>query len=1726
MPVSCTHTLFESQVERTPDAAAVLAAGATLTYRALNDRANRLAHELLGLGVGPDFLVGVYLAPCPDLLAALLGVWKAGGTYLPLDPGSPASRLALLLQDGRPGLILTQAPLADRLPASQAKVVCIDQGRPAGGASANPPNRAGPDSLACLAYPPVSAGRPRGVLVPHRGLANYLKWCLAAYPVTGGGGAAPVDSWVAFDRAVTGLFVPLLAGRPVHLLPPGNATEVLRDAFRGRADFSVVKVTPGRLELLGQVLQPHEAAGRTRAFVVVGENLTDRHVAFWQAFAPDTLLVHEYGPAETGLGCCAFFLPPGRSPPGPAPIGRPVAGARLYLLDADGRPPPPGAAGELYVGGPGVARGYHNRPALTAERFVPDPFGPDPGGRLFRTGDLARARPDGNLELLGRVADEARGHEAHRGRQGACASGEGAGGPPDPLPAMNGKGSCAAPCSAPTRAMLPAPAAPGPADGPPQGQGAEELAGQLGYWRRRLAGAAALQLPTDRPPDGPPGDPGAAGFTLPAGLAAAVREVGQEHGCTPFMVLLAAFQALLARYCGQEDVCVVTSDESRPRAGTGGPGPSCVNPLVLRADLSGGPSFAGLLGRVREACLEAYAHQELPFGVLVREMQPQRDRGRPPLFGVLFALEHDQAARFALPGLAGGDSGIDTVAVNFDLSLFLTETGGQIDGCLEYSTDLFEETTAERLVGHYRTLLHAAVADPAAPLSALPLLTEPERARLAGWNDTAVDYGGPALLHELLAAQARRTPNACAVRFEGAGLSYAELDRRAAALACRLRALGVGPGVLVGVLMERSAELVVALLGALKAGGAYVPLDPDYPAERLAFLLADAAPAVLLGQSRLLGRLPAHAAAVMCLDDGWGAGEPPGGPDGPAPGPDDLAYVIYTSGSTGRPKGAMNTHRGICNRLLWMQAQYRLTGNDCVLQKTPSSFDVSVWEFFWPLLAGARLVLARPGGHRDPAYLAGLIRSERVSVCHFVPSMLHAFLAAPDLAGACGSLRDVLCSGEALGVELQERFFAALPCRLHNLYGPTEAAVDVTYWECRRGDRRRSVPIGRPVANTQVHVLDGQMQPLPVGVPGELYLGGVQLARGYLNRPELTAERFVEAAGYGRLYKTGDRCRWLAEGVLEYLGRLDHQVKLRGFRVELGEVEASLREHPGVADAVVAARPGPAGEPRLVGYVVARPGQAADAAALRALLRAKLPDYMVPQAFVTLDALPLSPNGKVDRNALPAPDRRDRPGTDDARAREAAGGRRPPPTGENEARMAGLWEEVLANGPVAAEDNFFDLGGDSLQAVRLFNRIRTVFGRDLPLASLIQAPTVAGLVRLLAAPEQAGPVSLVALRTQGARPPFFCVPGVGGDVLGLTELADLLGPEQPFYGIQSRPPEGAEPFPESLAELAGRCVDLVRSAQPDGPYFLGGFSFGAVVAFEAAQQLASRGQAVGALVLLDHHARFQSPARRPRPVWSEVVKGFPRWARRDLTRLTPAYLIDWVKERRKRREDRARPEAAPASPTARLVEYQFRLQRDYVPGPYAGRVTLLRAQEQNAQSVVGALLAGRDLGWGRVARGGVEVVVVPGRHLTVLKKPHVVELAARLRNCLEKAHAAAPAPAPGSGPAPPPVPRTGPGDAGAPPPEGWRVVANDERQYSLWPEARPRPAGWRDAGPAGTRAECLEYIRQTWIDLRPLSARGPFPWAGGPNGAHPPAQSSPGIGVPSGSASGRPSGEG
>ncbi|MEQ8997824.1 MAG: amino acid adenylation domain-containing protein [Coleofasciculus sp. B1-GNL1-01] len=863
----------------------------------------------------------------------------------------------------------------------------------------------------------------------------------------------------------------------------------------------------------------------------------------------------------------------------------------------------------------------------------------------------------------------------------------------------------------------------------------EQLETQLNYWKQQLEGVpAVLQLPTDHPRPAVQTFRGASqSLELPQTLTDKLKALSRQEGVTLFMVLLATFQTFLYRYTGQNDIPVGSPIANRNHSELKELIGFFVNTLVLRTNLGGNPSFRELLGRVRQVALGAYTHHDLPFEQLVETLRPQRDVSYNPLFQVSFTLQNAPQLE-EIPGLTLNQLKVESLTSQFDLSLFVEIKPGELTASFEYNTDLFENATITRMLGHFSNLLEGIVANPDQRLSDLPLLSKAEQhQQLVVWNDTQTEYPKDFCIHQLFEAQVKRTPDATAVVFENQQLTYRELNNRANQLAHYLQKLGMAPEVLVGICVERSLEMVIGLLGILKAGGAYVPLDPTYPQERLAFMLEDACLSVLLTQTKFANVLPQHNAKVVCLDaDGQVLAHQ--SQDNPSSGItlENLAYLIYTSGSTGQPKGAMNTHQGLCNRLLWMQDTYPLTATDRVLQKTPFSFDVSVWEFFWPLIVGAHLVLAKPEGHRDSTYLVELIAKEQITTLHFVPSMLQLFLEEPSL-NACSSIKRVICSGETLSVDLQERFFARLNAELHNLYGPTEAAIDVTFWVCQPGSKERIVPIGRPIANTQIYLLDQHLQPVPVGVPGELHIGGIGLARGYLNRPELTAEKFIpnpfEHSKFNRLYKTGDLARYLPDGTIEFLGRIDNQVKIRGFRIELGEVEAVLVKHPRVREVVVLAQEEDSDAMQLVAYVVSNSADTPTTDELRSYLKEWLPDYMVPSIFVLLEALPLLPNGKVDRHALPASE-----------------GLRPmltatyeAPRSEVERAIATIWRDVLHLEKVGINDNFFDLGGHSLLIIQVHSQLRERFNWNLSIIEMFQNPTIKTLVQYLSQKQKQQP---------------------------------------------------------------------------------------------------------------------------------------------------------------------------------------------------------------------------------------------------------------------------------------------------------------------------------------------------------------------------------------------------
>ncbi|GHJ41634.1 non-ribosomal peptide synthetase [Streptomyces sp. TS71-3] len=1167
-----------------------------------------------------------------------------------------------------------------------------------------------------------------------------------------------------------------------------------------------------------------------------------------------------------------------------------------------------------------------------------------------------------------------------------------------------------------------------------------EAADDLAYWRGRLADPVPLDLPTDRPrPAVQSLRGGRYTFELPAGLTAAVLRPGEDGTGTPYTVLLAAYAALLGRYADQDDVCVATPVDDRSRADLERVVGFFADTTVMRIDLGGAPSFRDLLRRVGDTFLSAHEHRDVPFERLVAELAGEQDASRNPLAQAALVFHDAPVPAVRLGEVSARPFGLANPATRFDLELHVRVSGDRARCLFTYAADLFDEATVARLARHFVRLLGAALADPDPPLSRLDLLAPEERHQvLTAFNDTGADLGPPAALHELVEAQARRTPRAPAVVMGGSRLDYASLDTRADLLAARLAEAGAGPDRIVAVCLERSFELVVAVLAALKSGAAFLPLSPDDPPGRLAGLLADAEPCAVVTSAELRGRLPEDPACPV-LDaartgavrepSGGASGVPPTAgcapapaeagrvPDSPREGgraevtpteagrggvvpaatgraevaPHHAAYVLYTSGSTGRPNGAVNTHEGIVNRLRWMQAEMPLGADDAVLHKTPVTFDVCVWELFWPLVAGARLVLAEPGAHRDPVRLAGVIREQRVTTVHFVPSLLRLFLAEPGAADACGSLRRVLCSGEALDPGLQERCRRALPGELYNLYGPAEAAIDVTFWRCPPGPRPAVVPIGRPIANTRLYVLDRHGRPVPPGVPGELHIGGAGVARGYLNRPELTEQRFVPdpfAPESGRLlFRTGDRVRQRPDGVLEFLGRRDDRVKVHGVRVELGEVEAALAAHPAVAAAAVAVREDSPGEHRLVGYAVpaprvAGPGTADDAGGelaspeqfsrdLLCFLRGRLPLSMVPSALVLLDELPLSRNGKTDRRRLPAPHAAERVAV--------------PPRDATEHALADLAGELLNTSAVGVTDDFFALGGNSILSARLMTRVERAFGRRPPLAAFLRQPTVEWLataVRGRADPVPAGD-GVVRLRagTGGAPPLFLCAP-LGGGVSCYRDLVLSLPDGPPVYGLRAPGlDEGSSPEPD-LSRLLARHAAAVRAVQPAGPYRLAGWSFGGVVAFGVAGELARAGLPVAPVVLIDSYPETPHPTRERAA--ADFVTAFLREQGLMATRPAPPAGADgdplaWILGRL--RSAGLSPATVDDDAVARYWQVYATTAEaaaHYRPTRHSVPVLLLRPARPGRPD------APATHGWDALAEGPVDVRGIPGTHFTAL----------------------------------------------------------------------------------------------------------------------------------------------
>jgi amino acid adenylation domain-containing protein len=1132
----------------------------------------------------------------------------------------------------------------------------------------------------------------------------------------------------------------------------------------------------------------------------------------------------------------------------------------------------------------------------------------------------------------------------------------------------------------------------------------EHLEAQLDYWRGRLDDLPpSLNIATDHPrPAHRSGRGGAVAIEVDPEVTGALRRVAQNARATMFMTLLAAFQTLLARYSGEDDIAVGTAIANRPRVETEGIVGFFANTLVLRTDVSGNPTFSELIGRVREVALGAYRHQDLPFERLVKELQPERTLRHTPLFQHMFVFQNTPAEELMLGGVRTEVLPLDHETAMFDLTLTLSESDDRIAGTLEYSSDLFERETAERIAAHFQRLLSGVAETPVRPIRELDLLGASERHRLlVEWNDTGAHFPDRCI-HEIFEQQAAAHPDEVAISDNGRLLTYADLNAQADGIARRLRRLGVGPEAHVGICLPRSADAIAAMLGTLKANGAYVPLDPSYPRARLEYMIDDAQIQVIVTRTALRNCVDDSRAAVVCLDDDERFTEEPDvGEVASTATPANLAFILYTSGSTGAPKGVMIEHRSVVARLFGVD-YIRFAEVRGLLHMAPLAFDASTFEIWGALLHGARCVVC--ADERFALDRLAEVLNAGVDTAWLTAA---AFNAVVDVDWRMLSgLRQLIIGGEALSVEHVARARDRLPdLRLVNGYGPTETTTFAASHEIRSvepgADR---IPIGRPIANTQFYVLDERQCPVAIGVPGELYIGGAGVARGYVDRTQLTGDRFLpdpfDPAAGGRLYRTGDRVRYRVNGDVEFLGRLDHQVKIRGFRVEPGELEAVLGGLPTISGCAVVTRADARGTQQLVAYVVAREPDEFSAAVVRSQLRALLPEYLSPSVIVRLDALPLTPNGKVDRRALVE---LDAPGEPEV-AYTA-------PVSETEKVLADLWGSILGVEHVGLDDDFFLAGGDSLLAAALIAQVKRRLGKTIPLPVFFRGPTIRAAAEALDS-EIADESTVVALRAAGTRPPLFLVHNVSGQLFRYVPLVRLLDADQPVYGLHLTTALIASSRRVRIPALARRYVDDILRAQPDGPYLLGGFSFGGIMAVEIAHQLEERGREVALIALFDTEPRTSPPpsrVQREAAQLQSLVRGshsvasyFERRANslRIRARRAPWLVEHWLHRRagrrlRKRWDNVEQVEALKVAPVPRSL---YQALSAYVSPPTRCAVTYFRAGTSTTSDSAVHVREREDgtPGWYIVDGPGIS-------HDSFMSEPHIRHLARALDDCLVRA---------------------------------------------------------------------------------------------------------------------------
>lgn len=1915
----CIHELFEEQVQKTPNAVAVICGADSLTYIELNERANQLAHHLIKLNVGPETLVGIFLKRSLDLPCALLGVLKAGGCYLPLDPEYPEARLSEMLSDAAPHVVLATEALAARLP-HHAKVLLYDaldvksasQQEPAWNpANADRISALLPSNAAYVMYTSGSTGIPKGVAICHENVSRLLSWAVSTL------GAQRLSRVLAttslnFDVSIFEICAPLLTG---------GATEIVRDLLalveppRRVWKASLISAVPSVFSML---LDRGLSVEEVSTIVFAGEALPAKLVQQTRAVFPRGRIADFYGPTETTVYVTAWHSD-GEADGSPS-IGQPIWNTRVYVLDSRLQPVPTGVAGELYVTGAGLGRGYLNRPGLTAERFVADPYATESGGRMYRTGDLVRWRNTGDLQYLGRSDQQVkvRGYrielgeienalgrlegvrqcgvvvreDGARGRQIVACVASVAGAALDssvlrgklqeslpeymlpslfvvldelpltasgkldrhalPEPGVQSESS-RSPQSAQEKilcelfaevlelehvgvddnffvlgghslvAMLlvsriqdrmnvEVPVAvifqyptvfglaqflaqtqtgnarpllgsqPRPEHLPLsyaqrrmwlihqlQGTTAEynltealrlrgelhhqaleraihaiverhevlrthftEIDGEpvqvivphihielpyddlsalpevdkseritsalreettvpfdlangpllrlkllklaqqdhvlvrtlhhivsdawsqnifkqefmvlyeafregrenplkalelqyadfalwqrswlddravereLAYWRKQLAGIPEqLELPRDHPrPAFQTFVADVHSFTAPVETMQRLKRVSESNDATLYMTLLAAFALLLQRHSGEKDVVIGSSIANRSGFQLEQMMGFLVNMLVMRVQINALHSFAELLRAVRDTALEAFQHQDLPFERLVEELAAQRSLSTTPIFQVLFGLHHAAGQTQRLKGIDIEPVVIQDHWVRFDLELHVFESEQNTEMYWMYNRDLFDRRRIVRMANQYGRLLEQAAEAPDQPVGSLDPLDPSERRQvLVEWNHREA-FAGDGVLHQLFAEQVERTPQLTALTFGQQSWTYAELNRRANQLAHYLLKQGVRPEVRVGICLERSLEMVLAILGVLKAGGVYLPLDPHSPAERLGYIIGDARSPIVLTSLSMESRLPADNAILIFLDRDWDqiGTEEETNPVSSAT-PLNAAYVIYTSGSTGKPKGVVVTHQNVVRLFTSTQHWFHFSNSDVWTLFHSYAFDFSVWEIWGALFYGGRLVVVPYGVARSPESFYDLLKREGVTVLNQTPSAFRQLSDWEQLASLPGddlSLRIVIFGGEALEMSSLRSWFArhgdSRP-QLINGYGTTETTVFVTFKPLTVAIAEENASmIGRRIPDLQSYILDELLQPAGIGVSGELYVGGEGLARGYLDQPELSALRFVphpfsKEAGE-RLYRTGDLARYRVDGDIEYLGRIDQQVKIRGHRIELGEIEAVLGRMAGVKQCAVVVREDGNSGKQLVAYIEPALNSTIDLESARNELGRVLPEYMVPSAFVLLEKMPITVNSKLDRKALPAPEYR----LESYRA----------PDTEQERQLCQIFAEVLGVPRVGLHDNFFALGGHSLLAVRLVSRIRDTLGVSLSLRALFEAPTVAELnLRLLSGISPSSALDpVLTLRSRGSMPPLFCLHGGSGLSWGFAGLVRELGPERPVYGLQFKGIGTEWTLPASIEEMAATYLDTIRSIQAHGPYHLVGVSLGGLVAHAIACRLQQEGQQVECLALLDSYPVPEDVITRDPDTLElfEFVQFDPshlKGERADVATVIEAarqvgHMLGWLEIQQVER-------------MLALVKHAGALCHAFRPGSFRGNILFVAALEDRPHFFSPAQ-------WQPYVTGQIRVHEIHCRHPRIMDPENIVLIGRLLREYLPEA--VAPPTASGYGP--------------------------------------------------------------------------------------------------------------